>query len=104
MNPDNLPSRNITREEARRRTDEFKVHTERWLAELVALHDDEVWWALDYYDWDEYCRAEFGSIRLPRADRDGAARSLTDAGLSIRAICSALGVGYGAVPARDQGR
>lgn len=94
----NLPARTITREEARRRTDEFKVHTEVWLRELVALHDDEVWWALGYYDWDEYCKAEFGSIRLPRGPgRTEAVRTLIDADLSIRAISSALGLGYGTV-------
>ena len=43
MTTDNLPRRDITYEEARRRTDEFKVHAEAWLRELVSLHDDQVW-------------------------------------------------------------
>ena len=43
MTTDNLPRRDITHEEARRRTDEFKVHAEAWLRELVSLHDDQVW-------------------------------------------------------------
>jgi hypothetical protein len=88
----------MSREEARRRTDEFKAHTEVWLEELKALYVDQVWYALDYETWDEYCQAEFGSIRLPRGPgRTEAVLTLRDAGLSVRAISSAIGVGYGTV-------
>ena len=98
MTMDNLPRRDVTREEARRRTDEFKVHTEAWLEELVSLHDDQVWWALGYADWDEYCAAEFGSIRLPTgAGRTGAILTLRQAQLSYRDIAAALGVGRSTV-------
>ena len=98
MTIDNLPRRDITREEARRRTDEFKVHTEAWLTELVSLHDDEVWWALGYISWDDYCSSEFGSIRLPRgASRTGAVLTMRQASLSIRDIGSALGLSRGTV-------
>ena len=98
MTIDNLPRRDITREEARRRTDEFKVHTEAWLTELVSLHDDEVWWALGYISWDDYCSSEFGSIRLPRgASRTGAVLTMRQASLSIRDIDSALGLSRGTV-------
>jgi hypothetical protein len=95
---DNLPRRPMTREEARRRTDEFKVHTEAWLEELAALHDDQVWRALGYYNWGEYCAAEFGSIRLPRGEgRTEAVVTLRQASMSIRDISSALGLGRGTV-------
>jgi len=71
----------MSREEARRRTDEFKAHTEVWLEELKALYVDQVWYALDYETWDEYCQAEFGSIRLPRGPgRTEAVLTLRDAG------------------------
>lgn len=87
----------MSREEARRRTDEFKAHTEVWLEELAALYIEQVWYALDYETFDQYCHAELGSIRLPRAGRTEAVLTLRDAGLSIRAISSALGLGVGTV-------
>ena len=95
MTTGNVPARAMSREEARRRTDEFKIHTEAWLEELAALYVDQVWRALDYETFDEYCAAELGSIRLPRAGRTEAVLTLRDAGLSIRAISSALGLGRG---------
>ncbi len=97
MTTGNVPARSITRDEARRRTDEFKVHTEAWLEELAALYIDHVWYALDYETFDEYCAAELGSIPLPRAGRSEAVLTLRDAGLSIRAISSALGLGVATI-------
>ena len=97
MSIDNLPRRAMSREEARRRTDEFKVHTEAWLEELVSLFLDQVWWSLGYTTWDEYCTAEFGTIRLPRGGRAGAIITLREANMSVRMIASALGIGVGTV-------
>ena len=104
MTTGNVPARAMSREEARRRTDEFKAHTEAWLEELAALYIDQVWWALDYETFDEYCAAELGSIRLPRAGRREAVLTLRDAGLSIRAISSALRLGRGHDSSRNRGR
>lgn len=42
MTTGNVPARAMSREEARRRTDEFKAHTEVWLEELKALYVDQV--------------------------------------------------------------
>ena len=74
MTMDNLPRRDITREEARRRTDEFKVHTEVWLEELTALYVDQVWYALDYETCDEYCagRVRVDTAATGRPHRGGA--------------------------------
>ena len=55
--------------------------------------------ALGYGSWDAYTRHEFGAIRLrlPLEERGAAVGSLRDAGLSIRAIASATGLGHGTV-------
>ncbi|MGB8503256.1 MAG: hypothetical protein WCE29_13610, partial [Mycobacterium sp.] len=49
---------------------------------------------LGYANWDAYCEAEFGSlrVRLPREERRDVVCSLREAGLSIRAIASATGI------------
>lgn len=49
--------------------------------------------ALGYGSWDEYCRAEFGTLRLrlPAEERAVAVQSLRAEGLSTRAIAAATG-------------
>lgn len=60
---------------------------------IVAAYQGEVWVALGYKTWDEYCTKEFGDTRarLPLAVRCGVMNTLRDAGLSLRAIASATG-------------
>ena len=96
----------MTREEARRRTDEFKAHTEGWLAEFVSLYLDQVWWALGYDDWDEYCRAEFGAIRLPAQQiaRDGAIITLRQTRCRSHGPYAGAWGGVGTVQSRSGGR
>jgi hypothetical protein len=51
---------------------------------------------LGYATWDDYAAAEFESVRglrMPREDRAEVVQSLRQAGLSIRAIASATGIG-----------
>ena len=101
MTTGNVPARSITREEARRLTDEIKADTEAFLEsiapKLARVYAEQAWYALDYETWDEYCQAEFGSIRLPRGSRSPTVLFLRDEGLSIRAISSALGLGVGTI-------
>jgi len=93
---------------------EIQPLTERQAQELTAkifARLDECWeWikaaylgrahvAMGYESWDEYCKAEFqgAHLRLPKEKRREAVASLTDAGLSTRAIASATGISEGTV-------
>ncbi|MGP9529613.1 hypothetical protein [Glutamicibacter sp. AOP5-A2-18] len=55
--------------------------------------------ALRYKTWNDYCVKEFGNqhIAIPREDRDEVIGSLRSAGLSVRAISDATGLGRGTV-------
>lgn len=63
---------------------------------VCEAYDGRVWLALGYESWDAYCSAELdgAAIRLPREQRQETVRSLRDAGLSQRAIASAVGVDH----------
>lgn len=89
----------LSRVDARRLTDEIRVQLDRTWELVVEAYRGGAHRALGYGSWDEYCRAEFGSnrIKLPREERQETVRSLREAGLSIRAISAATGLGYGSV-------
>lgn len=57
------------------------------------------WLALGYASWDELCAAEFGTmqIRLPREERREVVASLSEVGMSTRAIAAATGVHHSTV-------
>lgn len=66
------------------------------LWELIkAAYRGHVWSVLGYDSWDEYCDGEFGTsrLRLPREERNEVVCSLRDAGMSLREIASATGLG-----------
>jgi hypothetical protein len=86
--------------------DEAQAITERICAglqdtwELIKrAYIGRAWVALEYGSWDEYCIGEFGDarLRIPREERPELVCSLRQAGMSIRAIASATGAGYGTV-------
>lgn len=54
---------------------------------------------MGYKTWNDYCVKEFGNqhIAIPREDRNEVVGSLRDAGLSVRAISGATGLGVGTV-------
>lgn len=93
-----VPSTNgvqiITADDARRLTDRIKVAVEATWQLIVEAYESRAWAALGYSSWDDYCLREFGAsrLRLPREDRQEVVASLTDAGLSTRAIASATGL------------
>lgn len=64
------------------------------LAEIAAAYAARDWDALGYADWDSYVDEEFGAsrMRLPVEHRQKAVTELRLAGMSQRAIGSALGV------------
>lgn len=63
-------------------------------AQIVKAYQGRAWVVLGYPSWDEYCDAEFDGarLRLPREERTMVVASLSDAGLSTRAIGAAIGV------------
>lgn len=88
-----------TKEQARAFTDRIKVAVEgTWLL-IQEAYTSRVWAALGYDSWDAYCTTEFGQtrLRLPREERQEVVASLRENGLSVRAIASATGTGYGTV-------
>ena len=88
--------------EAKRRVDRVKSGVERIWDDLVVLYRERAWSVLGYESWDALCDAEFGGTRiaLPRQQRQEVVCDLRGAGMSTRAIASAVGVGVGTV-ARD---
>ncbi len=68
-------------------------------ARIATAYVGRAWIALGYIDWDALCEFEFDGARLrvPREIRVEQVQSLRSAGLSTRAIGSALGVSDGTV-------
>jgi len=93
---------------ARTLTDRIKVALEATWQMVIEAYQGRAWVALGYSSWDDYCTREFGTarLRLPREERDETVASLRDAGLSVRAIAAATGLGRGTVArsaSRDRG-
>ncbi|MFE0039396.1 hypothetical protein [Streptomyces sp. NPDC059015] len=95
MNEIALPSH----DEARALTDRIKIAVEGTWQLIREAYTSRTWAVLGYDTWDAYCTAEFGEtrLRLPREERQEVVASLRDSGLSVRAIASATGMGYGTV-------
>lgn len=68
---------------------------------LVEAYQRRAWAALGYTSWDSYTDAELGEtrLRLPREQRREVVASMAEAGMSTRAISSALGVARNTVKA-----
>ena len=69
------------------------------LADIAAAYAERDWAALGYEDWSAYVDGEFGAdrLRLSPAYRQKAIEELRLAGLSQRAIASAVGASVGTV-------
>lgn len=81
-------------EDAKRRLDRVKSGVERIWDDLVALYQGRAWITLGYSSWDSLCDAELDGARiaLPREQRREVVADLREAGMSTRAISSAVGV------------
>ncbi len=90
---------------ARQITDQIKTAVEGAWNLIREAYTSRAWAALGYDSWDGYCSAEFGTsrLRLPREERQEIVGSLRDAGLSVRAIAAATGLGVGTVHAASAG-
>lgn len=86
-------------EDARTLTDRIKIAVEGTWQLIREAYVSRAWAALGYQTWDAYVDAEFRSARLalPREERAETIQSLRSAGMSVRAISSATGVGVGTV-------
>jgi DNA invertase Pin-like site-specific DNA recombinase len=89
----------LTAEEARALTDRIRAALEDTWELIVEAYTRRVWIALGHKSWDAWCAAESPAValRIPREDRPERVRSLRKAGLSIRAIEAATGLGYGTI-------
>lgn len=81
----------MTEEEARRITAAIRDGRDRWVELVLTAYQQRVWAVLRYSDWDEYVRAEIGSLSLPDADREHVMAVLRGAGLSYRATAVVTG-------------
>jgi len=78
---------------ARQRVDRIKTLVGAARADIIESYRQRDWITLGYESWDALCAAEFGTVlRLSIEDRQQAAAELHDAGMSTRAIGSALGI------------
>jgi hypothetical protein len=84
----------MTRSEARRRTDNIKMHLTSIRAELLAIYEAEAWSELDYPNFVSYVKAEFGWEKSH-------AYRLLDAGQVDRNIFSPMGEKSPELPERQ---
>ena len=73
------------------------------LAAMTRLYEERAWLYLGYGSWEELCAEEFRPLALNRTDRAEVVQGLRSAGMSTRAIGSALGVSPGTVHAELSG-
>lgn len=89
----------LTADEARAVTDRIRQTSEIVWAQIIKAYRGRAWLALGYSSWDQYLDAELGDIRvqLPREARREVVASLSEAGMSTRAIAAATGVNFATV-------
>lgn len=81
----------LTAEDARALTDEIRVRLAGLLPLIKEAFLRRADRALGYATWHDYCAAELDGVRIPVGDRPAAVAELRSAGMSTRAIGSALG-------------
>lgn len=96
---DVVRSRDLNEVEARRLVDGIRADVSDLGERIATAYKGRAWVALGYQSWDALCDAEFqgARLRIPREDRAEQVQSLRAAGLSTRAIGTALGIGKGTV-------
>jgi len=96
---DVVAERDLTEVEARALIDGMRADVADLGDRIEIAYIGRAWAALGYPSWDLLCEREFPSLRLriPREQRAEQVQSLRSAGLSTRAIGSALGVGKSTV-------
>lgn len=91
---DVVQQRSLTEVEARQLVDGIRADVTDLDTQIATAYFGRAWDVLGYPDWDALCEGEFDGARLrvPREVRAEQVQSLRSAGLSTRAIGSALGV------------
>ena len=91
--------------DARELTRQIRVGLEHSYTLIIAAWRGRAWRSMGYHSWDAYCQEEFGNLPMqpPREERQAVVLSLREAGMSVRAIASASGLGRGTV-ARELSR
>ncbi len=89
-------------EEARARADRIRSGMRvlaEWQQDVIAAYAARDWEALGYESWDAYLDGEYGEhrVRLPREQRREIVAGMSAAGMSTRAIGSAVGVHHDTV-------
>lgn len=88
----------LTADEARELTNEIRRDLAGFLPDFLPkverAHRGRADKALGYPSWDAYSADVLGGVKIPVADRPAAAAQLRSAGMSTRAIGSALGVSH----------
>ncbi|GAB2714072.1 hypothetical protein ACX801_18030 [Arthrobacter bambusae] len=94
--PDSVVLDSVT---ARELTRQIRVALEHSYTLIIAAWKGRAWESLGYKTWDAYVQGEFGTLALqpPREERPAIVMSMRDAGMSVRAIMSATGLGRGTV-------
>ncbi|GAB3249125.1 hypothetical protein [Arthrobacter pigmenti] len=84
---------------ARELTRQIKVGLEHSYTLIIAAYRGQAWMSMGYSSWDAYCQGEFGNLALqpPREERQNVIMSMREAGMSVRAIKGATGLGQGTV-------
>jgi len=81
----------LTETEARELTDAIRAKLDRLVPLVKRAYEGRADRVLGYASWHAYCAVELGGIRIPLADRPAAVAELREAGMSTRAIGSAIG-------------
>ena len=89
-------------EEARARADRIRSGMRvlaEWRQDVIAAYAARDWDTLGYDTWDAYIDGEYGEhrVRLPREQRREIVAGMSAAGMSTRAIGSAVGTSYDTV-------
>lgn len=82
----------LTADEARALTGEIRQRLDGLLPLIKRAFEGRADVALGYESWQAYCAAELNDVRVPLADRPAMVAELRAAGMSQRAIGSALGL------------
>lgn len=85
------------REAAQQLTERIRGTLQGAWEDICTAYTRQAWSALGYPSWDAYCHAEFNHqqmIRLDREQRQEIVAEMRGAGMSTRAIGSALGVDH----------
>lgn len=89
-----VDSHHLSAVEARALIDDMKRTVRTGYDQYLRAWTGRAWTALGYESWDDLCAVEFAETRmlqLPRDDRRDAVGELRSAGMSTRAIGSAIG-------------